>query len=188
MNAAFSALLAAIVLAAPAKPAPDAVAWGPVTDGLRAGLRVGNTTGKWEQGKDVPITVVLWNTTQSPLRVDFYKPPLIGWAPTIKDAKGKPAMVMTPPLDYPVAPDSLTLKPGQTVDLGSSTIAVRAPKGGMGEGALMSTLAAKPGKYRVSHAYRFEKREPGGWVGEIVTGEITFEVVPPPTERSARRN
>jgi hypothetical protein len=184
----FPALLLAL-LTAPAlaveKPAP--IAWGPAVDGLQAGLLFGGGRTHWQIGEDAPLRVHLRNTTRTPLKLVYFKPALLGWVPEVRDPRGRLAPVESPPLDYPVQRAELSLRPGETVLLGDSRLAFRRPNGPAGEGVLVSTMRAEPGRYRVSFPYRFQGEGEGTWTGALNTGAVSLTLAPETNRKVARQ-
>jgi RNA polymerase sigma factor (sigma-70 family) len=151
---------------------PEEIAWGKEVDGLQAGLCIKDGDAVRVGGKAKAV-VKLRNVSKDTLKVSAW--PLWLTPPRVVDALGKRVRATMAPVPlFEIIPAILTLKPGQTVDLGKTDIIVAGyeirdlpvPEGVVD----MFTIYVLPGKYKADFAGFLQERP------TLATGTLEFEV------------
>lgn len=177
----------------------EAAAWGPVVDGLQAGIvyRVRDPQPKMQLMIGDMISVKLFVRNVSPqekiyewqLEEEFSHmdpeekadrtaprlPIFRSWRPILRDDQGKLAVVSPPPDHQTYVLNKVTLKPGESVLVGTATTTLWSEVDvdfGTAQDRLNAAEVA-PGEYRLST--QIDTRMAGG--ASLKTGEIVVEVV-----------
>jgi hypothetical protein len=149
----------------------DQVAWGKEADGLQAGI-VG--PGSVRIGEKARFVVNLRNVSKETIKVSVW--PLWTCYPGVVDARGKRAPTTTAPaVDFEIIPKPLTLKPGETVDVGRSDLIVAEPdqKVTVPDGVVdMCAIHVTPGKYTAGCVGFLKENH------TLATATVAFEVKP----------
>jgi hypothetical protein len=154
----------------PAKP-KDGVSWGKEAGGLQAGI-VG--PGVVRIGEKARFVVKLRNVSKETIKVSAW--PLWTCYPGVDDARGKRVPTTTAPaVDFEILPKALTLKPGETVDVGKSDLLVAEPdeKVTVPDGVVdFCAIHVKPGKYTAGCVGFLKENQ------KLATATVEFEVKP----------
>jgi hypothetical protein len=155
-----------------AKPAAKGdVAWGKEAGGLQAGI-VG--PGPVRIGEKARFVVKLRNVSKETIQVSAW--PLWTCYPGVVDARGKRVPTTTAPaVDFEIIPQALTLKPGETVDVGRSDLLVAEPdqKVTVPDGVVdMCAIHVTPGKYTAGCVGFLKENH------TLATATVEFEVKP----------
>ena len=149
----------------------DQVAWGKEAGGLQAGI-VGPESVRI--GEKARFVVKLRNVGKETIKVSAW--PLWTCYPGVVDAKGGRVRTTTAPaVGFEIIPKALTLKPGETADVGRSDLIVAEPdqKVTVPDGVVdLCAIHVKPGMYKANCI---------GFVKEhhtLATGTADFEVKP----------
>jgi len=171
----------------------EKIQWGQKAEGLQAGLVFDMQERPYHVGELVSFRLYVRNMGDkavelvdsvgvNPPRDDA---PLIGWAPSVHDAAGKPLPVGMAPMDVPVLKRRRSLPAGETMLVGTVSLRLdsRPDRGGT------PFLSLQPGTYRVSQKCRFAADAEATWSGELASGELWLKVVAAETraEGSAAR-
>jgi len=175
------------------KPAAkaEALSWGEAVDGLQAGLGYPHgAKHAYHLGGKVTFVVWLRNVSGRKATVSFWSPPeddagpiVVGKDrkpqqayPEVKNADGKPAKVIPPPVwHYSPQVVERILQPGEVIELGRPTLWL------VGEDssrkAAHPTLVAAPGSYRVHYPGLAGGMEFATGTGLLTTGIVDLEVL-----------
>ncbi len=151
----------------------NAANWGQSINGLQVGLAFELGERDYTVGEKVLFTLYVRNVGSNNISLTDYVP-MLGWAPKIKDADGKPVFIQTPQIDMPVQPRQTVLNPGQVKKVG--TISVVLDPAPQYSGGTDNRGTVVPGTWYVSQTYRFDRVNPGDWEGELTTGTLTLKV------------
>jgi Leucine-rich repeat (LRR) protein len=159
----------------------EKIQWGQKVEGLQAGLvfdmqerpyRVGELVSfrLYVRSMGYKAVKLVDSVGVNPPRDDA---PLIGWAPSVHDAAGKPLPVGMAPMDIPVLKRRRSLPAGETMLVGTVSLRLdsRPDRGST------PFLSLQPGTYRVSQKYRFADDPEATWSGELASGELELRVV-----------
>jgi RNA polymerase sigma factor (sigma-70 family) len=151
--------------------ADAAVVWGKEAGGLQAGI-VG--PGVVRIGEKARFIVKLRNVSKETIKVSAW--PLWTCYPGVVDATGKRVPTTTAPaVDFEILPKALTLKPGQTVDVGRSDLPVAEPdqKVTVPDGVVdFCAIHVTPGKYTAGCVGFLKENH------TLATATVEFEVKP----------
>ena len=151
----------------------DQVAWGKEANGLQAGLYISNASDVRIGGK-VQMVVKLRNVSKETIKVSAW--PLWMNYPGVVDARGDRVRTTRAPIPlFEIIPQALTLKPGETVDVGRSDLLVAEPdqKVTVPDGVVdLCAIHVKPGMYKAG-CIGFIQEHP-----TLATGTVEFEVKP----------
>ena len=151
----------------------DQVAWGKEANGLQAGLYISNASDVRIGGK-VQMVVKLRNVSKETIKVSAW--PLWMNYPGVVDARGDRVRTTRAPIPlFEIIPQALTLKPGETVDVGRSDLLVAEPdqKVTVPDGVVdLCAIHVKPGMYKAG-CIGFIQEHP-----TLATGTVEFEVEP----------
>lgn len=161
-----------------------ATAWGAPRDGLRAGIRLLEAGSDVEIGairlgdKARPVCVVR-NVSERPITFTAHNPMLL--FPAIRDARGRRVSLSTPEWTGPVQLVPHRLAPGGSLEFGLP-VCLFAPD----PHALISPgdqqtarVQAGEGRYKISCEISLAGHRPGDWSGNLETGQLDFEILPP---------
>jgi RNA polymerase sigma factor (sigma-70 family) len=156
----------------------DMIVWGTSVKGLQAALGFALPQRSYRIGDKVEFVVQLRNVSDRPLAFTYPRPMFaFGGAPTVLDTRGVMLHAHVPAFDIPVQLTPVTLAPGKSMELGRPSFVLRAP--GTEGRSEWTVLYAPAGRYKVSQRIRLEAHAAGDWLGEVCTGTLEFEVVPP---------
>lgn len=164
----------AMLLAAGASaPSSEKVAWGPARGGLQAGLVLQGSKRSYRPGESITFQLQVRNTGGAAHSLTYFMGILDDLAPIVVDAQGKKRDVLMPPFELNKRQNvDETLKPGQTIDLGTVKVVFR---GSVEDDSVnLPTVRAAPGKYRLSYVgFAASDRE-------LVTGRVELEIASDP--------
>src|SRR5438105_406724 len=102
------------------------IAWGPARDGLQAGVSVRGNQRTFRVGELFTVQVQVRNIGTQPRPLTYFMGILDDLEPKVEDALGKEIPVVMPPFELNKRQNvDETVKPGQTVELGTVKMAYR---------------------------------------------------------------
>jgi len=168
----------------PARPTAEAdVAWGEAVNALRAGIIFELGERPYHVGESVSLVFKLRNVSSDTIHLAYTEPVFLGWKPVVIDASGRKVPVWGPVYNILAQGVRRSLAAGETIVLGNPMFTIL-PPGWEGEIKDIIVYAA-PGKYRVSQPYRFQASEPNDWSGELRSGWLELEIIPPEPDRQS---
>ncbi|MHC4476351.1 MAG: HEAT repeat domain-containing protein, partial [Planctomycetota bacterium] len=170
-------------------------AWGEAVDGLQFGLVCESGKRAFNLGESVSFVFKLRNVSDQPIELQYVKPHLPNWTPTIRNDSGDAAVVL-PPFKVPENMSggfgfgggtviTKTLKPAEQIDLDRTALTIQAV--GWQGPIDQTTVLAEPGKYKLSHTLVLSPPHGGRgehlWRGKVTSGELELQILP--TEQHA---
>jgi RNA polymerase sigma factor (sigma-70 family) len=151
----------------------DATAWGKEVDGLQAGLLAEAATCR--PGDKLKFTLKLRNVGKAEVSVTYFSPRYC--APQVtNDTGGRVSVYMPPPLSGYMLQIKRTLKPGETITLDNTVVAVESEDRAklLGEMPVWTpTICVAPGKYKIEYSGMIQSHP------KLSTGTVDFEVKAP---------
>jgi len=159
-----------------AKAKKEDMAWGEAVNDLQAGVGIGlvGKTG-YRIGDTIEFVVKVRNVGKEPRDLSYPSQLFDDHGPVVIDAAGKLLSVKMPPVEFfRRVLEKKTLKPGETIELGTPRL-VLLPATGK-EQARAPTLAAAPGKLKVSYPGLVRTPADGKDSGTLTTGSLELEI------------
>jgi hypothetical protein len=163
---------------------PDRVVWGRAVDDLEAGIgfRPGEAQS-CQEGGSLTFYICLRNVSDKQVTLSHIEPLFDEFLPTVEDGKGQKRRLVPGPMNLGAGSIvGRTVRPGETIRLGSCWFLVRAP--GLKGEAVAQTLVAEPGKYTLYHS-GFPIRRNGDDSDKYTgpTGRVEFTILAAPATR-----
>jgi RNA polymerase sigma factor (sigma-70 family) len=134
-----------------ASTSPDAIVWGDVQAGLKAGIGIRPGDRHFvRSGESATFVIYLQNATDKPITVSHTETLFDEFLPTVLDEKGVEQTTLIGPVKLGLVPIvKRSLEPREVIRLGFPWFVIRDPD--WTEEAAGPTLLAGPGKYRVRY-------------------------------------